>query len=183
MFQTSIDRTIGFGIPGALFLEGPLRGMPAVLQSGDAANNVMARAFTIVASGTANFDTAADPAPTRVAAGGTGVFAGILADPHVYSNAGTAAGGTLAQNLTLPNGTVVELVEETAGIIVQLIGPAAVGDKCYFRQTDGVILTAAPAAAAPAGSTRIPGGTIVRFPVAPAGGGLAVMAFNTLSVA
>ena len=68
-------------------------------------------------------------------AGGTGVFAGILANPKVYSNLGTVAGGTLAASLTLPNGVIAEFVEETAGLIVQLPAafavPAEGAGECY----------------------------------------------------
>jgi hypothetical protein len=175
-FQTAVLNNIGFGVPGELYLEGPLRGQPAVLNTGTPANNVIGRAFTIVDDATGSFDTTSDPQPLEVAAGGTGVFAGILANPKVYSNVGTSAGGTLAPNLTLPNGTMVELVQECTGIIVQLGAACAIGDWVYYTDATGVLTTTAPNAAAPASSTRVPGGFVRRFESAAAG--LAVISVN-----
>lgn len=177
MFQSAVSNNIGFGVPGELFLEGPLRAQPGVLNSTDAANNVIARAFTIRDDATASFETVADPQPMEMQAGGTGVFAGILANPKVYANPGTIAGGPFAQNLVLPNGVMAEFVEETAGIIVQLGAACAVGDWLYFTNATGILTTTAPGAAAPALSTRVPGGRVVRYESAAAG--LAVVSLNS----
>lgn len=174
--QPPILNNIGFGVVGELYLEGPLRGQPAVLNTVTAANNVIGRAFTIVDDATASFDTSADPQPLEVAAGGTGVFAGILANPKVYASYGTAAEGTLASTLTLPNGVIVELVQETAGLIVTLPEAFAIGDWIWFNQATGLLVRTAPGASAPASSTRVPNGVVVRFESAAAG--LAVIAFN-----
>lgn len=171
-----IGNTIGFGVVGELYLEGPLRAQPAVLNSGTPANNVIGRAFTIIDDATASFDTAADPQPLEVGAGGTTVFAGILANPKTQVSLGTAADGTLASTLTLPNGRIVELVQETAGLIVTLPAAFAIGDWIWFNQATGVLVSTAPNASAPASSTRVPNGVVVRFESAAAG--LAVIAFN-----
>lgn len=176
-FQSIVDTTnIGFGVIGELWLEGPLRAQPGRLDSTDAANNVIGRAFTIKDDATASFDTAADPQPLDVQAGGTTVFAGILGNPKVYASGGTTAGGTLAPTLVLPNNTMVELVQETAGIVVQLPAAFAIGDWVYWTNATGVLVTTAPNASAPANSTRVPNGVVVRFESAAAG--LAVIAFN-----
>lgn len=175
-FQASVTNNIGFGVVGELYLEGPLRGQPALLNSGTPANNVIGRAFTVVDDGTASFDTAADPQPLEVAAGGTGVFAGILANPKVYASIGTTADGTLASTLALPNGRIVELVQETAGLIVALPAAFAVGDWIWFNQATGVLVSTAPGASAPASSTRVPSGVVERFESAAAG--LAVISFK-----
>lgn len=171
-FQTAVNNNIGFGVVGELFLEGPLRAQPAVLNSGSAANNVVGRAFTVVDDATGSFDTTADPQPLEVAAGGTGVFAGILANPKVYANYGTA-GNTLGASLVLPNNAVVELVQETAGIIIAVPAACAIGDWVWFNTTTGILQTTAPGAAAPAGTARVPNGRITRYESAAAG--LAVM--------
>lgn len=176
MFQAAVTNNIGFGVPGELFLEGPLRAQPGVLNSANAANNVIGRAFTVADDATGSFDTAVDPQPMEMQAGGTGVFAGILANPKVYANPGVL-GDTLGANLTLPNGTMAEFVEETAGIIVQLPAAFAVGDFVYFTNATGALVSAAPDAAAPAGSTRVPGGRVVRYESAAAG--LAVISLNS----
>jgi hypothetical protein len=177
-FQTTVNNNIGFGVPGELFLEGPLKAQPARLGSADATNNVIARAFTIATGGqaTAAFETPSDPQPLVVQAGGTGVFAGILGHPKVYANQGTTAGGTLAPNMTLPNGTMVELVQSTPGIIVNLPAPANIGDWVYFTNATGALVTTAPGAAAPGASTRIPGARVVRYIVGAAG--MAVIALD-----
>lgn len=178
MFQTAISNNIGFGVVGELYLDGPLRAQPGRLDSTDAANNVIGRAFTIKDDATASFETSADPQPLDVQAGQTGRFAGILANPKVYALAGTAAGGTLAPSLTLPNNTLVELVQETAGLIVALPAAFAIDDWVYFTNATGVLTSAAPGLAnAPANSTRVPGGRVVRFESAAAG--LAVISFNS----
>lgn len=177
MFQSSVGNNLGAGVVGELYLEGPLRAQPGLLASAAAANNVIGRAFTIVNPGTGSFETANDPTAPDVGAGGTGVFAGILANPKVYSNPGTAAGGTLAANTTLPNTTVVELVQQTAGMFVLLPAAFAPGDWVFFNQATGALTSAAPGTATPGGSTRLPGGRVERF--ASAAAGLAVISFDS----
>lgn len=175
-----IPTAIGFGVVGELYLEGPLRAQPGVLNSAAPANNVIGRAFTYIAPpGNASFDTANDPRPMSMQAGapsGTPQFAGILANPKVYSNLGTTAGGTLAANLTLPNGVIAEFVTQSAGLIVALPAAFAIGDWIYFTNATGVLTSTAPGAAAPGASTRVPGGRVVYFESAAAG--LAVIAFD-----
>lgn len=176
-FQSSVAANIAFGVVGEIYLDGPMRAQPAKLDSADAANNVVGRAFTIADDGTASFETGADPKPITVAAGGTGVFAGILANPKNYVLAGTSAGGTLAPSMTLPDQTIVELIQECAGLIVALPAAAAVGDWVYWTNATGILTTTAPGAAAPAASTRLPGGRVERFESAAAG--LGVISFNS----
>lgn len=177
-FQTAINPNIGFGVVGELFLEGPLRAQPAILSTAAPANNVVGRAFYILDDATGSYETTADPQPLEVGAGnvsGSQVFAGILANPKVYANFGVT-GDTLGANLTLPNNTMVELVQESAGIIIAVPAAVAIGDWVYSTNATGVLTTTAPGAAAPANSTRIPGGVITRYESAAAG--LAVMAFG-----
>lgn len=177
-FQSTVSTTIGFGVVGELALDGPLRAQPARLDSASAANNVVGRAFTIKDDATASFDTSDDPQPLDVQAGGTGVFAGILANPKVYPLYGTA-GDSLAASLTLPNNQMVELVQETSGIIIAVGAACAIGDWVWFSQTTGALQTTAPNAAAPGGTTRVPNGRITRYESAAAG--LAVMEMNAIA--
>jgi len=177
-FQTTVASNIGFGVVGEGYLDGPTRAQPAKLDSADPANNVVGRAFTVSDDGTASFETSADPKPITVAAGGTGVFAGILGNPKNYVLYGTTAGGTLASSLTLPDQTIVALFLEHPGLIVTLAAGCAVGDWVYWTNATGVLTTAAPGLAnAPANSTRVPGGRVERFESAAAG--LAVISFNS----
>jgi hypothetical protein len=181
MFQQTIGANIAFGVVGELFLEGPLRAQPAILSSATPANNVIGRAFFILDDATGSYDTIADPQPLEVGAGnvsGTQVFAGILANPKVYANYGTV-GDSLAANLVVPNTTMVELVQESAGIIIQVPAVCAIGDWVYATNATGILTTTAPGASAPALSTRIPGGVITRYESAAAG--LAVMALGNVN--
>lgn len=177
-FQTAVNANIGFGIVGELFLEGPLRAQPGILNSATPANNVIGRAMYNLTDASASFNTTADPKPLTVGAGnvsGTQVFAGILANPKVLANYGVT-GNTLGPNLVVPNTTMVELVQESAGIIIAVPAAVAIGDWVYSTNATGILTTTAPGASAPASSTRIPGGVIVRYESAAAG--LAVMAFG-----
>lgn len=178
-FQSTVSNNIGFGVVGELFLDGPLRAQPARLDSADASYNVMGRAFTVKDDATASFDTSADPQPLDVQAGGSGVFAGILANPKVYALYGTSAGGTLASTLTLPNNTMVELVQECAGIIITVPATCAIGDWVWYNTTTGILQTTAPNASAPANTARVPNGRITRYESAAAG--LAVMELNAIA--
>jgi len=130
-FQSSVAIVQGFGVPGEIFLDGPTRAQPLLLDSADAAYNIIgATAFTVKSEGVAE-------------AGGDGPFAGILAAPKSYASQGTAAAGTLAPTLTLPNDTVAEFV--TMGqIIVTLPAAAAIGDIVLFDNTTGALSTQAP---------------------------------------
>jgi hypothetical protein len=176
-FQSTVARNIGFGVPGEIFLDGPLRAQPGRLDSASAANNVVGRAFSIKDDATASFETAADPQPLDVQAGQSGVFAGILAMPKNYPLSGTA-GDTLASSIVLPNDTMVELIQETAGMVVALGAACSVGDWLYYTTATGVLITASPGFDnIPADSTRVPGGRVVRYESAAAG--LAVVAFNS----
>lgn len=168
-FQSTVSANIGFGVVGELFLDGPLRAQPARIVSGTPANNVFGTAFTVSADGSASFETSADPAPLSVVSGGTGVFAGILANPKEHVLNGTTAGGTLASSLTLPNNTLATFVQECAGIIVTLPAAFAVGDWIWYNTTTGVLQSTAPGAAAPGGTARVPNGRVVRYGSAAAG--------------
>lgn len=157
-FQATVNSDIGFGVVGELFSDSPHRAAPYILNSADAAYNVIGRVFVVSAEGVA-------------AAGGTvtaGTLAGILINPKSYVNGGTAAGGTLAASMTLRNGEIGELL--TMGeIIVAVPGAAAIGDAIKYNTTTGVIGTGAPGA----GEAALPNAFITRF--TPAAAGLAVI--------
>jgi len=137
MFQTQVHSDMATGVVGELAFEGPLRAAPYILRSGNAANNVIGRAFTEVSEGVAQ-------------AGGSGRFAGILANPKVYASAGTPADGTLAPSLVLRNEELGELVD--MGILyVNLTTTASVGDRVQYDLTTGE-LSALPAVVEATGS-------------------------------
>lgn len=131
-FQSTVNSALGAGVVGDAAFEGILRSQPYILDSADAAYNVVGRAFTVSSEGVA-------------AAGGTGVFAGILANPKVYASRGTTS-GTLAPTLTLPDYVTAELVTN-GEMFVTLPAAAAIGDKVAYNTTTGVLSTVAPIAA------------------------------------
>lgn len=167
--QSSVNIDLGFGVVGDVVLDGSMRSQPAILSSGSATNNVVGRAFTVSSGGASSGDA------VTAAAGGTGVFAGILANSKNYVSQGTSAGGTLAATLALPNNSVGELVTNTAGIVITLSGSASVGYKVEFVQSTGVLNAIASGASATAGSTIIVGSRIERYDVS---SGLAIMSLN-----
>lgn len=137
MFQSALNVNLGFGVVGELFDNSPVRSAPWNLVSGDAANNVVGRAFTAVTANPADGSAAA-----VAAAGGTGVFVGLLANPKVYASQG-GAGGTLSATLALPNNTLAELI--TMGhVIVAVPGACSIGDQLTYNTTTGVLGTVTP---------------------------------------
>lgn len=115
-FQTTVLADIRSGIIGELAFTGPTRAVSAMLDSGaGAANNVVGRAFCY-----------ASAENNTVSAGGdAGIFAGILIQPKSHALRGTAVGGTLADSLTLPDGTPVELLQ-MGEVYVALSNPVQV---------------------------------------------------------
>lgn len=154
-FQSSVSLQQGFGVVGELMLDGPLRAAPYTIVSADATNNVFGRAFTVTSEGVA-------------AAGGTGVFAGILVNPKNNASYGTSAGGTLAPTLTIANNALAQCLI-MGEIIVALPGAAAIGDAVKYNTTTGILGTGAPGA----GEAAVPNAVVSRFTVA--GAGLAVI--------
>lgn len=162
-FQTTIKSNLGFGVVGELSHEGPLRALPGVISSPDPLNNVVGRAFTRVLA-TGRFEAGK---PT----GAGQIFMGILCNPKAYVLNGTAAGGSLAPSLQVPNGTPGEFME-MGHIIIAVPAACAIGDEVVFADATGILATVAPGAAAPAGSTKIANMVITRF--VPEAAGLAV---------
>lgn len=119
--QQTISLQQGFGVPGELFNDGPVRSAPWELISTPATNVVGARACTYVSAGVA-------------AAGGTGIFVGIIANPKVYAN----FNASLAPTLTLPDHTIAELI--TMGTLLATLTTASnPGDFVVFDTTTGAL--------------------------------------------
>lgn len=132
-FQSSVRQLMTYGIVGEVIFDGPQRAEPVILDSADAANNVIGRAFTSPAGEDSTVD-----------AGGTGVFRGILVNPLVYATSGTTA-GALEPTLTLPNNTNVEVLS-MGTIIVSLLNAASIGDSVMFTQSTGELSALPPVA-------------------------------------
>lgn len=158
--QKTIRQFQTTGIVGDIVLSGPVRAQAGVLNTSTATYNVIGSAMTHVSGKNGQFTV-----------GGTGVFAGILANSKQYGLYGTSA-GTLEPSTTIPNNTVVEGVTFTSGILVSLTNQAAIGNQIEFSQTNGT-LQANTTGTASAGYTLIPNSRVVRFNTD--GAGLAVV--------
>ena len=138
---------------GTLAFDGPQRAVALILDTATEANNVFGRAFTYKDEDTAE-------------AGGAGVFAGIMTNPHAYAiDQTTAKNGTVGEFLHMGE-VFVLLTESTA---------PAIGDKVYFVPATGELTTDATA------NTEIKGAVVSRHtPVAETGGHLAVVSLTGL---
>jgi hypothetical protein len=164
-FQTTVNQLQGFGVIGDVYDDGPIRSEPFIINSPDAANNVMGRAFTVTSE-------------QHARAGGTGVFAGFLINPKEQTTSGTSAGGTLAPTETIPNNTVAELLN-MGSMVVSLPAAAAIGDLVLYDTTTGALSTIAPGATYPAG-TLFAHAVVDRWTVS--GAGLAVIKVTDVPV-
>lgn len=151
--QTSVRQFLAGGVAGDIVVSGPVRAQAGILATETAANNVIGRALTHVAN-----------SDTNLVVGGTGAFAGILANSKQYA----LVGNGLAPSMVLPNGIIVEGVTMCSGIMVSLANTGAIGDGIEFSQSDGS-LKANSTGTASSGYTLIPGAKIVRFNATAAG--------------
>lgn len=157
-------------IIGTLAFDGPTRAVPLILDTTTEANNVFGRAFTYKTEDTAQ-------------AGGAGVFAGIMTNPHAYAiDQVTAENGTPGEFLHMgePFVKLVPAVSDGKTAVVP-----AIGSKVYFVIATGE-LTVDPddqTAVTPLAHTEIKGAVVSRHtPVAESGGHLAVVSFTGLQV-
>jgi len=129
--QTVVNTNYAAGLAGELFVNAPLRSQSLQIDSASAAYNVVgATAFTLTSQGVA-------------AAGGSGVFAGILADPKAYASYGTAAGGSLAPIMVLADYVQGNFV--TMGTMwAYLQNQPNIGDLLVYDNTTGALSSIAP---------------------------------------
>lgn len=166
-FQTTVTGDIRSGVIGEIAFDGPTRAVSAMLDSGaGAANNVVGRAFCY-----------ANTTNNTVSAGGDGgVFAGILIQPKSHALRGTAADGTLADSLTLPDGTPVELLqmgevfvglsEPDVGVTTITVSDGGSG----YTSAPTVVITGGGGSGATATATVV-GGEVTAITVTAAGAG------------
>lgn len=152
-FQSTVRLAQTAGIVGEIIFDGPQRAESKILQSADPALNVIGRAFT-------QDPTLSPDASNFIAAGGAGVFAGILVNPLVYATAGTAA-GALQPTLVLPNETQVEVLK-MGTIIVDLTTSANIGDDVHYVIATGELLAVAPGTAPAVGNAVVPNTQVTR---------------------
>lgn len=134
MFQQNVRYDFAFGQPGEIKYDGPKRFNSGSINSASAAYNIVgATAYTQPAAGGA------------FVAGGTGNFAGILANPKVYASIGTTALGPLGPTLTLPNQVQAEFAM-MAELVVSVPAACNIGDLLTYSTTTGALATVAPIA-------------------------------------
>jgi hypothetical protein len=126
--QSSVALAQGFGVPGELYLDGPYRAQPGVIDS--AGPNTVGFAFTQVAASAGHCSV-----------GGTGPFFGFLANPKVAALFGTTGGGALAATLNLPQYNTGEFVYSATGLVVSVTAAANIGDLVDYVAATGAIAT------------------------------------------
>jgi hypothetical protein len=164
-FQESINYDFGFGIPGEIVRDGPLRSHIGYLNSASAANNAFGSVFTL------NNDD------KTVGAGGTGAVWGILANPKQHVSMGTN-NQSLYPTFTLPNNLTADFVE-FAKIVVPLYGAhaAVAGLQVQFSQATGQISIPATPGTADSGNTLL-NGWIEDYGQSSQGGALILLKVN-----
>lgn len=149
-----VNSALGSGVVGEFYSNEPQRTRGQLINSATESLNVIGTVLTKVAD---------EDDQSGVAA--SSVFAGILVSPKSLVRQGLDA------QTIIPNGTQVELAQQ-GFIFVDLPAAADIGDFVYYSDTDGTLSTTAPGATAPAGSTRLPGGTVEIKNVTEAGLGI-----------
>lgn len=165
MFQSAVRYDQGSGVPGEKAYDGPTRAEPGILGAVGEVGNVFSE----------------DPA--KPGFWNPGLVANskrwaILTTPKQYAARGTAA-GTLVPTMALPPGEEGEFSSMGQFFVLASNADSKPGDRVYFNNTTGRVVTAAPAAAAPATSTIFPGAVVAPLPggnrASPAVAGLIVV--------
>lgn len=157
-FQSGVNISLGFGIPGELIVDGPQRVDVLTLAS---TGGTIGLAFT-----KSNATNVATQGGTIVA--GTSVFAGILVNPKVYASYGVSGGNPLDPTMFLAGYSQGEFL--TMGtIVVNCVGAAKIGDLIQYNNTTGVLSAVTPGGTVTAGNTFIPNCVVWNYPTAATG--------------
>lgn len=142
-FQTAVNIYNTAGVVGEIAYAGPTRATPYNLVSTPELNYI-GRAFTVVSGANPNpvynvpsMSTLGAPLAGTAKVGGTGVFAGILINPKEYVTYGTAAGGSLAPSLILPENAIGTCLTMGQIWVALAAGAANVGDFVVYDNTTG----------------------------------------------
>lgn len=143
MGQTTVSNTkLGSGVVGEFYSSEPQGVRSLILNSANAAHNVIGSVVTFVAT---KDEQAGVAASTR--------FAGIIGLPK------TLVRPTLDDSTTIANGVTAQIINR-GYVFVSLGAVAAKGDYVYYSDTDGTLATIAPDGVPPVGHTRVPGGYV-----------------------
>ena len=163
-FQQAVNRYQAAGVIGDIVRDGATRGQSVAV---DDKGGIIGYAATFVGDGT-----------NTVVMGGTGAFAGIVANTKTAPLYGTAAEGTLAPSLAIQPHQQCEVVNMCSGLVVKNTNTSAyvgnigkIGSQVWFNQTDGAIYIPTEAeqtAGVTVGYTMIAGARTVVYNVEPA---------------
>lgn len=163
-FQQKINIEQGFGVPGDIHLDSPMRAETLVMNSAGTQKNVVGYAFTK--------DAATNVAKVGGAIATGRVFAGILANSKEYALYGTEK-GTLEPTLALPDNARGDFV--TMGdVVIRVKTACKVGDFVVFDATTGELSIVADKSNL-GGKQLVPNAVIYRYPVTNSNGGLTVV--------
>lgn len=174
-FPATVRTDIASGFPGDLALDGPTYATPVVLAAGaDADNLVIGRVVSIDR-------TSQDPQvaiPGRPA--NTYITPGILVSRGQQASYGTAAGGSLANTLTLPVGAVAEVLHGCAGVFVTMLTPANTrpGNLVIFDTDTGELDSLVDGGTLPSGFEVLGGAVVIRDRSAPTPSGLTIISLT-----
>lgn len=143
MFQQTVNRQYTTGFPGEIVRDGPTRAKLARIISATldtdpgASTNRIARAFGYTSDIPAQGNTSIAGRSTyavmeqNVSVGGP-VFFGLLGNPKRYALQGTAAGGSLAPTLDLPQGIEGEFFDMATGFVAELFNDTTGAKSVQF---------------------------------------------------
>lgn len=140
MFQNNVKRQYTTGFPGDIVRDGPMRAKPARIVSATlgtdpgASTNRISRAFGYNGDVPATGATLAALEAT-VNVGGAKFF-GLLGNRYRYALQGTAAGGTLAAALDLPQNAEGEFFDMVTGMIMEFFNETTAAKTMTFG--DGI---------------------------------------------
>lgn len=130
-FQTTVNIVNAGGIAGELYVNAPSRAQSLIINSASSSLNIVgATAFTYIAT-----------SQGQAQAGGTGTFAGILADPKAYAAYGLAYGSPLSPTMQLNNYNQGNFVTMGTMWVIIENDPINIGDLVVYNTTSGALST------------------------------------------
>jgi|SRR5665213_2361124 len=165
-FQSVVNTTLNFGVPGDIILDEPSRIEPVTL----ATAGYMGYFFT-----KSNATDLASVGGTLAA--GSVVYGGIAVLPKEEPLFGSSIGNPLSANLALAINSQVALLT-FGSCVVNIPNTWMVGDYVQYNTTTGVLGSYSPAGSLTGGYAQIPGAYMTRFGNAASGGGYGIARFN-----
>lgn len=155
-FQSTVRFDAGYGVPGEIVFDGPHRAEPGILRTTDPANNIFGRFFSL--------DSALPGVWRAGDATDNGERYGIMTSPKQHALQGTAAGGSLAPTLVMPNEATVEITTMGQVLCRSSVASNLVGNIVRFVLLTGEIVTVPPGTAADPLHQDVPNAVVVRVP-------------------